>query len=68
MLLSEKTVAARLGISRPTLLRLRRNGEISYFRIGARVLYSEEAVSEFLSAVREARRTQADKRKAKTKK
>lgn len=38
---SEAEAAVRLGISRPTLLRLRKDGRISYYRIGARVVYSE---------------------------
>jgi excisionase family DNA binding protein len=59
-LFSEKEAAARLGISRPALLNLRRKGKISYFRIGARILYSEETIREFLSAVKEVRQTQSE--------
>jgi excisionase family DNA binding protein len=62
-LLSQKVVAARLGISRPTLLRLRRRGEIAYFKIGARILYSEETVREFLSTVKERQQTQGGKKR-----
>jgi excisionase family DNA binding protein len=39
---SEAEAAARLGISRPTLLRLRKESRIGYYRIGARVVYSED--------------------------
>jgi excisionase family DNA binding protein len=47
-LLSEKQAAERLGIARITLLRAREAGRIRFFRIGTRVLYSEEHISEFL--------------------
>ena len=48
-LLSEKQAAKRLGIARITLLRAREAGRIKFFRIGTRVLYSEEQLTEFLS-------------------
>lgn len=47
-LLSEKQAAKRLGIARITLLRAREAGRIKFFRIGTRVLYSEEQLTEFL--------------------
>ena len=50
-LLSEKQAAAKLGISRITLLRLRQAGRVRFFRIGARVLFSSEHLHEFLSSV-----------------
>jgi excisionase family DNA binding protein len=49
-LLSEKQAAKRLGIARITLLRAREAGRIKFFRIGTRVLYSEEQLAEFLLA------------------
>ena len=49
-LLSEKQAAKRLGIARITLLRAREAGRIKFFRIGTRVLYSEEQLTEFLLA------------------
>jgi excisionase family DNA binding protein len=64
-LLSEKEAAARLGISRPALLKLRRRGEISHFRIGARVLYSEDTLREFLAAAYKKRRGQKSEAAAK---
>jgi excisionase family DNA binding protein len=39
---SEREAAARLGVSRVTLLRARQAGRIGYYRIGARVVFSEE--------------------------
>jgi excisionase family DNA binding protein len=48
-LLSEKQAAARLGIARITLLRAREAGRIRFFRIGTRVLYCEEQLTEFLT-------------------
>jgi excisionase family DNA binding protein len=41
-LMSEKQAAQWLGVSRITLLRARMAGRIGAYRIGARVLYSEE--------------------------
>lgn len=50
-LYSEVEAAERLGISKPSLLRLRREGHIGHYRIGARVLYSEAAhIRPFLDA------------------
>lgn len=41
-LMNETQAAKFLGISRMTLLRKRNNGEIKFFRVGFRVLYSKE--------------------------
>ena len=41
-LMSEKQAAQWLGVSRITLLRARMAGRVGAYRIGARVLYSEE--------------------------
>ena len=49
-LMSEKQAAARLGISRITLLRAREGGRIRFFRIGTRVLYNQEQLNDFLSS------------------
>jgi predicted site-specific integrase-resolvase len=38
--MSEPAAARRLGISRFTLLRARRRGEIGYFQFAGRVVYS----------------------------
>ncbi len=51
VLLSEKEAAARLGISRITLLRMRAANRISFFRIGTRVLFSEDHLRTFLEGV-----------------
>ena len=51
-LLSEKQAAKRLGIARITLLRAREAGRIRFFRIGTRVLYCAEHLTDFLNAVR----------------
>jgi excisionase family DNA binding protein len=48
-LMSEKQAAARMGISRITLLRAREAGRIRFFRIGVRVLYNQEQLNEFLA-------------------
>lgn len=49
-LLSEKQAASRLGIARITLLRAREAGRVKFFRIGTRVLYCEEQLTEFLTS------------------
>jgi excisionase family DNA binding protein len=62
-LLSEKQAAKRLGIARITLLRARQAGRIRFFRIGTRVLYCAEHLTEFLNnCERNSRRTQAKER------
>ena len=48
-LLSEKQAAARLGVARITLLRAREAGRIRFFRIGTRVLYNQEQLTDFLT-------------------
>jgi excisionase family DNA binding protein len=49
-LLSEKQAAKRLGVARITLLRAREAGRIRFFRIGTRVLYCAEHLTDFLNA------------------
>jgi excisionase family DNA binding protein len=62
-LLSEKQAAKRLGIARITLLRAREARRIRFFRIGTRVLYCAEHLTEFLNnCERNRRRTQATER------
>ncbi|HXQ35161.1 MAG TPA: helix-turn-helix domain-containing protein [Anaerolineales bacterium] len=59
-LLSEKQAAKRLGAARITLLRARADGRIRFFRIGTRVLYCTEHLTEFLNKCeRNGRRTPA---------
>jgi excisionase family DNA binding protein len=48
-LFSEKQAAAHLGVARITLLRAREAGRIRFFRIGTRVLYSDQQLADFLS-------------------
>lgn len=48
---SERQAAARLGVSRITVQRARQAGRLSYYRIGARVVYSEtEHIRPFLDS------------------
>jgi excisionase family DNA binding protein len=49
--LTESEAARMLGVSKITLQRLRNRGEISHFRIGARVLYSPEHLKDYLADV-----------------
>jgi excisionase family DNA binding protein len=58
-LLSEKQAAKRLGIARITLLRAREAGRIRFFRIGTRVLYCAEQLTEFLENCERNRRKQS---------
>lgn len=46
-LLSARQVAARLGISRPTLSRLIRDKKIGVYRIGTRTLFDDAVVEEY---------------------
>lgn len=55
-LLSEKQAAKRLGVARITLLRAREAGRIRFFRLGTRVLYCAEQLTEFLTACERKRR------------
>ncbi|SRR6266511_2192809 len=59
-LLSEKQAAKRLGVARITLLRAREAGRIRFFRIGTRVLYCAEHLTDFLNAC-ERNRAKADR-------
>jgi excisionase family DNA binding protein len=59
----EKQAAKRLGIARITLLRARAAGRIKFFRIGTRVLYCAEHLTEFLNnCERNSKRTPANAR------
>ena len=49
VLFDRAEAARRLAISIPTLDRLVKAGRISHFRVGRRVLFSEELVSDFLA-------------------
>jgi len=46
---SEMELARRLGVSRITILRARQRGELGFYRIGARVVYADHHVQEFLA-------------------
>jgi excisionase family DNA binding protein len=50
-LLSEPQAAVRCGVSRITLLRMRKAGRIRFYRIGTRVLFSQTHIQEFLASV-----------------
>lgn len=63
-LLSEKQAAKRLGVARITLLRAREAGRIRFFRIGTRVLYCAEQLTEFLSACERNRHKQGREAKS----
>lgn len=47
-LITEEHAAKLLGISRATLYRLRKHGEIRFYKIRDRVLFSQTQVDEFL--------------------
>ena len=47
---NENDAARYLNVSRQTLIRLRKAGQISYYRIAKRVLYGQGHLEEFLSS------------------
>lgn len=47
-LCSEREASSRLGISRITLLRARGAGRVRFYKVGTRILYSEQQLAEFL--------------------
>jgi excisionase family DNA binding protein len=50
-LLSAKEAVVRLGISKPTLSRLCRDKKIGFYRVGMRILFSEERhITPFLAS------------------
>jgi len=56
-LLSEQEAAKRCGVSRITLLRMRKAGRIRFYRIGTRILFSVAQIEEFLASVEEGKKT-----------
>jgi excisionase family DNA binding protein len=56
-LLSEHEAAKRCGVSRITLLRMRKAGRIRFYRIGTRILFSQAQIEEFLASVEEGKKT-----------
>lgn len=61
-LISAKEAVARLGISKPTLCRIMQRGEIGYYRVGTRVLFSDRHITDFLAACEHRPRETASKR------
>ncbi len=60
--LGEREAAKRIGVSRITLLRKRQQGEIGYYRIGKRVIYSHKQLCDFLSQCKQEPRKPKRKR------
>jgi hypothetical protein len=52
MLLSEPDAARSLNITARTLFSIRARGEISFVRIGSRILYEPQALADFISRQR----------------
>ena len=50
-LLDRAEVAQRLNVAPITVLRLQRAGKLGFYRIGARVLCSEDHIRQFLAGV-----------------
>jgi len=48
-LLSEPEASSVLGISKITLQRKRKDGSISFYQVGGRILYSPSHLEEYLS-------------------
>ncbi|HJR06627.1 MAG TPA: helix-turn-helix domain-containing protein [Pyrinomonadaceae bacterium] len=49
-LLNETEAARFLNVSRQTLIRLRKAGQVGHYRIARRVLYRQEHLEEFLAS------------------
>lgn len=47
---SEGEAARQLGVCRMTLHRLRHAGRIGHYRIGTKVLYTQQQIDDFLAA------------------
>ncbi|MDQ3011944.1 MAG: helix-turn-helix domain-containing protein [Acidobacteriota bacterium] len=61
--MSEEEVIERLGISRITAWRLRRDGKLSYYRVGRSIRYSEQHVADFLASCEKGKQASFDTRK-----
>jgi len=48
--MTEAEFAKAVGVSRVTLWRMRQKGELPHYRLGKRILYGQQHVSEFLKA------------------
>lgn len=48
--LSEEDMIERLGISRVTAWRLRRDGKLAYYRVGRSIRYGEQHLAEYLAS------------------
>jgi len=49
--MSEAEFCRVVGISRTTAWQLRKQGRLPYYRLGAKILYSPEHVTEFLTSI-----------------
>jgi predicted site-specific integrase-resolvase len=45
--MSEREAAARIGVSRVTLLRARRTGKVAFVQLGTRAVYTMQQIKEF---------------------
>lgn len=60
-LVGEKEAALILGVSKITLLRMRKRAAIAHYRIGSRVFYSQDHLHDFLkSCERKSHRSKVD--------
>lgn len=63
--MSEAEFCRAVGISRTTAWQLRKQGRLPYYRLGAKILYSQEHVREFLTSIeRKAVRPRPGRRQA----
>ncbi len=46
--MTESEFAKAVGVSRVTLWRMRKKGELPHYRLGKRILYGQQHVTEFL--------------------
>lgn len=64
-LLNEREAAQLLGICRNTLLRLRTDGKLAFYRIGTQVRYSPDQIAAYLARAESAAPAQPDSRESK---
>jgi excisionase family DNA binding protein len=57
--LTEAEAAKLIGVSKVTLQRARKRGDVACYRIGARVLYSKKHIEAYLAAVEQGKRSDA---------
>lgn len=61
--MTEAEFCHRVGISRTTAWQLRKRGKLPYYRLGAKIMYGQEHVREFLESIEHKRNAQPNRRR-----